>query len=146
MEGPNAASQPGPAFQDSVVGGNLHTGNIIHNHYHITPSPSPPPQSQVAQQPFVPNQPQAPPTQRTAVYVNANPNINVLGTEERNLVVAYIIWLFLGIIGGHRFYLGHYVLGIVYFFTWGFLGIGWLIDAFLLPDLVYQRNHRAPPR
>jgi hypothetical protein len=146
MEGPNAASQPGPAFQDSVVGGNLHTGNVIHNHYHITQSPTPPPQSQVAQQPVAPPQTQPLPSQRTAVYVNANPNLNVLGTEERNLVVAYILWLFLGIIGGHRFYLGHYVLGIAYFFTWGFLGIGWLIDAFLLPDLVYQRNHRAPPR
>ena len=28
-------------LQDSVVGGDLHTGNIIHNHYHVTQTPAP---------------------------------------------------------------------------------------------------------
>lgn len=35
--GPN---QP-PAIQDSVVGRDMHTGNVIHNHYHLPPSPQP---------------------------------------------------------------------------------------------------------
>ena len=41
--------QPGPDqptnVQDSVVGRDMHTGNVIHNHYHLppTPQPAPPP-------------------------------------------------------------------------------------------------------
>jgi len=30
-----------PTIQDSVVGRDMHTGNIIHNHYHLPPTPQP---------------------------------------------------------------------------------------------------------
>jgi hypothetical protein len=49
-------SQPDsqPTMQDSVVGRDLHTGNVIHNHYH-TSSPQalnhPPPNPQIIHQP-----------------------------------------------------------------------------------------------
>ena len=37
--------QPGPDqptnVQDSVVGRDMHTGNVIHNHYHLPPTPQP---------------------------------------------------------------------------------------------------------
>jgi len=36
-----------------------------------------------------------------------------------------------GILGAHRFYVGRYGLGILYFFTFGVLGIGWLVDIVL---------------
>ena len=46
----------GTNMQDSVVGGNVHTGNVIHNHYHVTPpvqetTYQPPPQAVVVSQP-----------------------------------------------------------------------------------------------
>lgn len=39
--------------QDSVVSGDVHTGNVIHNHYHLPPTPqvAPPPQTIIIQQP-----------------------------------------------------------------------------------------------
>ena len=42
-----------PTIQDSVVGRDMHTGNVIHNHYHLAPTPQTPapPQTIVIQQP-----------------------------------------------------------------------------------------------
>ena len=51
--------------------------------------------------------------------------------------VGYILWLF-GFTGSHRFYFGKPISGTVYFFTLGLLGIGWLIDLFLIPSLHRQ--------
>ena len=48
--------------------------------------------------------------------------------------VGYILWLF-GFTGSHRFYFGKPISGTIYFFTFGLLGIGWLIDLFLIPSL-----------
>jgi len=105
---------------DSVVGGNLHTGNVVHNHYHAPAQP-------VVQQ--VPVQT----VQQTATYIPQ--------TGSKDVVVAYLLWFFLGMIGAHRFYLGHAGMGILYLFTFGGFGIGWIIDAIIMPQLVYQANN-----
>ncbi|MBT7263118.1 MAG: TM2 domain-containing protein, partial [Euryarchaeota archaeon] len=47
---------------------------------------------------------------------------------------------FLGFLGVHRFYLNNIGLGIVYLFTFGGCGLFWLIDLFLIPDLVRRSN------
>ena len=57
--------------------------------------------------------------------------------------VGYLLWIF-GFTGSHRFYYGKPITGTLWFFTLGLLGIGWLIDLFLIPsmdrhaDLRYQ--------
>ena len=48
--------------------------------------------------------------------------------------VGYLLWLF-GFTGSHRFYYGKPVSGTIWFFTLGLLGIGWLIDLFLIPSM-----------
>ncbi|HEY9535401.1 MAG TPA: NINE protein [Mucilaginibacter sp.] len=53
---------------------------------------------------------------------------------------AYILWFFLGIIGAHKFYLNKTGMGILYFFTFGIFGIGWLIDLFTLGSQVDTFN------
>ena len=58
--------------------------------------------------------------------------------------VGYILWLF-GFTGSHRFYFGKPISGTVYFFTLGLLGIGWLIDLFLIPSLYRQATLRFQP-
>jgi hypothetical protein len=44
--------------------------------------------------------------------------------------------------GIHRFYLGRPVMGILYLLTWGFFGVGTIIDLFRIPRLVDDENRR----
>jgi TM2 domain-containing membrane protein YozV len=62
--------------------------------------------------------------------------------QKANKATAYLLWVicFFGVCGLQRFYVGQVVWGIVYFFTFGFFGIGQLADLFLIPNLVNQRN------
>jgi len=55
--------------------------------------------------------------------------------------VGYVLWLF-GFTGSHRFYFGRPISGTIYFFTFGLLGIGWIIDLFLIPSLDRQADLR----
>ena len=54
--------------------------------------------------------------------------------ETHSIAIGYLLWLF-GFTGAHRFYYGKPVSGTIWFFTLGLLGIGWLIDAFLIPSM-----------
>jgi len=54
--------------------------------------------------------------------------------ETHNTAVAYMLWI-LGFMGAHRFYFGKQLTGIIWFFTFGLFGIGWLIDLFLIPSM-----------
>lgn len=56
-------------------------------------------------------------------------------------LVGYILWLF-GFTGSHRFYYGKPVSGTIWFFTLGLLGIGWLIDLFLIPAMNREADLR----
>ncbi len=110
---------PAQLMQDSVIGGNHHTGNVVHNHYHLAQG----------QQPHeVQTQPEG---------CGSSGQI-----EKRELTEAYLLWFFLGLLGGHRFYVGDIGLGVVYLFTLGIFGIGWMADAFLLPNLVQSANKK----
>lgn len=55
--------------------------------------------------------------------------------------IGYILWIF-GFTGSHRFYYGKPVSGTIYFFTLGLLGIGWLIDLFLIPGMEREADQR----
>jgi len=54
--------------------------------------------------------------------------------------IAYLLWLFLGIFGAHKFYLEKIGIGILYFLTGGIFGIGWIIDLFTLGGQVDTYN------
>lgn len=47
-----------------------------------------------------------------------------------------------GFTGAHRFYYGKPVTGTIWFFTFGLLGIGWLIDLFLIPAMDREADLR----
>jgi TM2 domain-containing membrane protein YozV len=53
-------------------------------------------------------------------------------SNDRSFLVTALLWFFFGILGVHRFYLGHYGMGILYLLTAGLCGIGWIIDGILL--------------
>jgi TM2 domain-containing membrane protein YozV len=54
--------------------------------------------------------------------------------NTHSVAVGYILWVF-GFVGSHRFYYGKTKTGILYFFTLGLLGIGWIVDLFLIPSM-----------
>ncbi|MEM7099504.1 MAG: TM2 domain-containing protein [Pseudomonadota bacterium] len=61
--------------------------------------------------------------------------------DTHSLLVGYILWI-VGFLGAHRFYFGRPVSGTIYLFTFGLLGIGWLIDLFLMPSLERSADRR----
>ena len=62
-------------------------------------------------------------------------------SDTHSKTVGYVLWLF-GFTGAHRFYFGKPVTGTIWFFTFGLLGIGWLIDLFLIPSMDRQADLR----
>jgi len=61
--------------------------------------------------------------------------------DNHSKVIGYLLWLF-GFLGAHRFYYGKPVTGTIWFFTLGLLGIGWLIDLFLIPGMDREADLR----
>ncbi|WP_430727452.1 MMPL family transporter [Streptomyces aurantiacus] len=64
----------------------------------------------------------------------------------KSVGVAYLWWFFLGLFGGHHFYLGRTGRGLVDLFTIGLCGLGWLADGATLPRQVRSANARRAPR
>ena len=66
---------------------------------------------------------------------NANTNVNAsIGRRQKecNKWVAFFLCLFLGVIGGHKFYEGKIGMGILYLCTCGLFGIGVLVDLIVI--------------
>lgn len=71
--------------------------------------------------------------------------------ERKSLGLAYVLWLLIGGLGVHRFYLGRTGSGIAMlllavlgwlplFLGWAVLGIWWLVDAILMPGMARDAN------
>ena len=80
----------------------------------------------------------------TSSNINTNTNVNgaIFGMRPRNKWVAFLLCLFLGYLGAHKFYEGKGGMGILYIFTCGLFGIGWFIDCInllLQPNPYYGR-------
>ncbi len=61
--------------------------------------------------------------------------------DTHSKILGYILWIF-GFTGSHRFYYGKPVTGTIWFFTLGLLGVGWLIDLFLIPGMDREADLR----
>lgn len=89
----------------------------------------------------------------TAGHININYNYTTPAeSEQHSTGTAFLLWLscLFGVCGIHRFYLGKPVTGLLYLFTFGFLGIGQLLDLFWMRDMVLLANTKnrllASPR
>ncbi|MBN8702156.1 MAG: TM2 domain-containing protein [Bacteroidetes bacterium] len=71
------------------------------------------------------------PNNSSSNIVNVNVTNNV-GGNNKSFLVTVLFWFFFGLLGIHRFYLGHYGIGILYLLTAGLCGIGWVIDGIML--------------
>nr|WP_223067363.1 TM2 domain-containing protein [Paenibacillus caui] len=71
-----------------------------------------------------------------------------LKSRGKNMVVAYVLWYFLGLFGGHRFYLGlkgsaiaQLILSLT-LIGMAVTGIWWIVDAFLTHTWVKEHNQK----
>ncbi|WP_084601467.1 NINE protein [Novosphingobium acidiphilum] len=74
-----------------------------------------------------------------------------LGDDGKNILVAYLLWWFLGFLGIHRFYLNRPKSGLAqllllalgwlpFFMGWVVLGFWWLLDAYFVYQYVEEHN------
>jgi TM2 domain-containing membrane protein YozV len=59
--------------------------------------------------------------------------VNEPAKDDRSLVIAYVLLIFLGPLGAHRFYLGQHGWGVVYALTGGGFCALYGLDFVLLP-------------
>lgn len=90
---------------------------------------------------------------------NPQPHSYTVVRPAKEVGIAYLLWLFLGTVGGHRFYLGRtgtaVTQALLSLVGWGtswlligfaFLAVVWIwviVDAFLIPAMVAEENYQA---
>lgn len=60
--------------------------------------------------------------------------------SNKNAIIALILLIFFGVIGGHQFYAGKIAIGLLYLFTFGIFGIGVIIDFFMIISEKFKDN------
>ena len=60
--------------------------------------------------------------------------------KKKSKGIAYLIWLFLGVFGGHRYYVGDIGIGIAMTLTGGGGGLWFLIDVFFIGKRIESKN------
>ena len=68
----------------------------------------------------------------------------VFMADTHSKAIGYLFWV-IGFTGAHRFFYGKSLTGILWFFTFGLFGIGWLIDLFLIPSMDREASHHFRP-
>ncbi|WP_369294989.1 NINE protein [Acutalibacter sp.] len=74
-------------------------------------------------------------SQQPVIINNTNVNQNTVGGyvgRPKDKIVALLLCIFLGTFGVHKFYEGKIGMGLLYLFTFGLFGIGWLVDIIII--------------
>ena len=90
---------------------------------------------------------------------NSHEKLMRYDAEKRSVIIAYLLWFFLGYLAFHRFYLSRWISGLIFLalmgigFVLSFVIVGylilapmflwWLIDALLIPGMVSSRNREV---
>jgi TM2 domain-containing membrane protein YozV len=53
-------------------------------------------------------------------------------TSDKDFLATLLLCLFIGVLGVHRFYVGKIGTGLLWLFTGGLFGIGWLVDLIFI--------------
>lgn len=72
------------------------------------------------------------PAQEIQAYRPEDRENDYLSSNPKNWVVTYLLCLFLGFFGLHRFYTGHILLGILQAISFGGFAIWWFVDLFFI--------------
>jgi len=63
---------------------------------------------------------------------------------QKDWLTTLLLCIFLGILGVHRFYTGHIVIGLIQLFTFGGCGIWWLIDLVMIATGSFTDSNGLP--
>lgn len=89
-------------------------------------------------------------TTRVVNNTNGIPNfdvskfVNSVIPSGKSKTVTLILCIFLGYFGVHRFYTGKIGTGIIYLFTAGIFGIGWIVDIITIAVGSYRDGNNRP--
>ena len=72
--------------------------------------------------------------------------IEVKINSPKSKGTALILCIFLGFFGAHLFYVGRTGKGLLYLFTVGLFGIGWIIDIFAIISGSFEDANGLPLR
>lgn len=64
-----------------------------------------------------------------------------MANDTHSKTIGYLAWIF-GFLGAHRFYYGKQITGAIWFCTLGLLGVGWIIDLFLIPSMDREADRK----
>ena len=82
-----------------------------------------------------------PPVQQPAV-IHVPVQVSYVSSKSKD--IAFLLWFFLGLAGGHLFYVGRWKKGLLYLFTGGLLGLGWIVDFFQLISNNFKDSDDLP--
>lgn len=82
--------------------------------------------------------------QSTNVIHNHYYNYGVGPAPRKSKLTAFLLCFFLGVFGVHRFYVGKVFTGLIWLFTFGFLGIGWLADLIMILTGAFRDKGHMP--
>jgi TM2 domain-containing membrane protein YozV len=84
-----------------------------------------------------------------SLYTNDHLLIEQRVTNEGpSVAAAYLLWIFLGFVSGHRFYLGRPLTALLQALL-NFLVVGWIwtvIDLFLIPGMIRDKQDQIRAR
>lgn len=80
----------------------------------------------------------------TNTNTNVNNNANGFTYAPKQKWVAFFLCLFFGYFGVHRFYVRKMGTGILWLFTFGLGGIGWLVDLVMILLGAFRDNMGHP--
>lgn len=67
-------------------------------------------------------------------------------SSTKNKTLALMLCIFLGLYGVHRFYVGKIGTGILYLFTAGLFGVGWIMDIVMIANGSFTDQSNLPLR
>lgn len=105
---------------ETVSNDNSHT-TIINNYYQSAP-------------------PQGENANSHPIYQYSHGDIN----SSKSKVITLLLAIFLGYFGAHHFYVGKIGMGILYLFTAGLCGIGWIVDICLIASGSFKDSNGLP--